>query len=96
MLTSIDTDLPYQAVKRISDRLRLDIVRACEREAENLSGKIEVDETYFGGRRKGKRGRGAAGKSIVFGLLEQNGKVYTRANNDVSKEILMDVISLLH
>ena len=38
-----------------------------------MSGEIEVDESYFGGRRKGKRGRGAAGKVPVFGLLKRNG-----------------------
>lgn len=34
-----------------------------------LSGAFEVDESYFGGTRKGKRGRGAAGKVPVFGIL---------------------------
>jgi len=33
-----------------------------------LGGEIELDESYFGGRRKGKRGRGAAGKVPVFGI----------------------------
>ena len=42
-------------------------------------GEIEVDESYFGGHRKGKRGRGAAGKVAVFGLLKRNGQVYTVA-----------------
>lgn len=68
------------------------MVQACEREAGRLSGEIELDETYFGGRRKGKRGRGAAGKSIVFGLLERDGRVYTKIVDDVSKEVLMEVI----
>ena len=36
-----------------------------------FGGEIEVDESYFGGRRKGKRGRGAAGKIPVFGLLKR-------------------------
>ena len=36
---------------------------------ELLAGEVEADESYFGGRRKGKRGRGAAGKVPVFGLL---------------------------
>ncbi|WP_373852491.1 MULTISPECIES: hypothetical protein [Acetobacteraceae] len=31
-----------------------------------LEGEIEVDESYFGGHRKGKRGRGAVGKVAVF------------------------------
>ena len=42
-----------------------------------FTGEIEVDESYFGGTRKGKRGRGAGGEIPVFGLLNRNGKVYT-------------------
>lgn len=44
---------------------------------EIFEGKIELDESYFGGHRKGKRGRGAAGKVAVFGLLKRQGKVFT-------------------
>jgi transposase len=57
-----------------------------------LSGEIELDEAYFGGRRKGKRGRGAAGKSIVFGLLERDGRVYTKVVESVGAQILMEHI----
>ena len=42
-----------------------------------LSGEIEADESYFGGVRKGKRGRRSAGKIAVLGLLKRNGRVYT-------------------
>jgi transposase len=41
-----------------------------------LSGEIEVDESYFGGSRKGKRGCGAAGKVSVFGVLKLGGKFH--------------------
>ncbi|TSD04213.1 MAG: transposase-like protein [Parcubacteria group bacterium Greene0714_36] len=92
LLTSLNLGIPYKAVKRVYDTLRLSIVRQCEREAGKMSGEIELDEAYFGGRRKGKRGRGATGKSIVFGLLERDGRVYTKVVDAVSKEILMDVI----
>jgi transposase-like protein len=34
-----------------------------------FGGEIEVDKSYFGGIRKGKRGRGSGGKIPVFGLL---------------------------
>ena len=44
-------------------------------ESAALGGDVEMDESYFGGRRKGKRGRGAAGKVSVFGILERCGKV---------------------
>ncbi len=37
---------------------------------------MEVDESYFGVRRKGKRGRDASDKVPVFGLLKRNGKVF--------------------
>ncbi|MBD2782989.1 transposase, partial [Xenorhabdus szentirmaii] len=40
-----------------------------------FEGEIEIDESYFGGRRKGQRGRGAADKVPVFGLLKRGGKV---------------------
>lgn len=64
----------------------------CELEGAKLSGEIELDESYFGGRRKGHKGRGAAGKSIVFGLLERDGRVYTRVVTNVSAATLMDII----
>src|SRR5512145_150381 len=44
---------------------------------ELFKGHIEIDESYFGGTQKGKRGRGAAGKVAVFGMLKRQGKVYT-------------------
>ncbi|WP_293179749.1 transposase [Oceanithermus sp.] len=37
---------------------------------------VEVDENYFGGRFKRKRGRGAAGKVPAFSLLKRGGRVY--------------------
>src|SRR5262245_4312745 len=43
--------------------------------SEAVDGPMEVDESSFGGRRTGKRGRGAAGKVAVFGLLTRGGKV---------------------
>lgn len=51
-------------------KLREVIFEALDAEMpELMAGEIEVDESYFGGHRKGKRGRGAAGKVPVFGLL---------------------------
>ena len=61
--------------------------------AEIFDGCIELDESYFGGIRKGKRGRGAAGKVAVFGILKRGGKVYTAVVNDTKSRTLMPVIS---
>ena len=57
-------------------RLRRVIADEMEK-ASPLAGEVEVDESYFGGVRKGSRGRGAAGKVPVFGLLKRGGRVYT-------------------
>ena len=59
---------------------------------EVFEGEIEVDESYFGGARKGNRGRGAAGKVPVFGLLKRGGKVYTKIIADASGATLMPII----
>ena len=57
-----------------------------------FGGEIEVDESHFGGKRKGKRGRGAAGKVPVFGLLKRKGKVYTKIIPDARSATLMPII----
>ena len=75
--------------------LRLREIIAYELEAETadmLGGEIEVDESYFGGRRKGKRGRGAAGKIPVFGILKRGGKVYTKIIPDAASATLIPII----
>ena len=59
---------------------------------EIFSGSVELDESYFGGVRKGKRGRGASGKVAVFGILKRGGKVYTQVVSDTKTSTLMPVI----
>ncbi len=61
-------------------------------EQEVFGGEIEVDESYFGGRRKGKRGRGAGGKVPVFGLLKRGDKVYTKIIPNSSSKVLYPII----
>lgn len=61
-------------------------------EHEVFDGVIELDESYFGGIRKGKRGRGAAGKVVVFGILKRGGKVYAKVVSDTRSATLMPVI----
>lgn len=63
------------------------------KEHEIFDGSVELDESYFGGARKGKRGRGAAGKVAVFGILKRGGKVYTKVVNDTKSETLIPLIT---
>src|SRR5947209_17107765 len=68
------TGIRRKAVTVIFLKIRQRIAEECER-VSPFSGEVEVDECYFGARRvRGKRGRGASGKSIVFGLLKRDGK----------------------
>lgn len=62
-------------------------------ELKPFSGKIEMDETMFGGRRSGKRGWGASGKNIVFGIYQRDGKVLTFPISSRSKETMMPLIT---
>ena len=75
-------------------KIREVIVFYLEQESKEIfDGFIELDESYFGGVRKGKRGRGAAGKVAVFGILKRGGKVFTQIVSNTKSETLMPLIS---
>ncbi len=77
---------------RFFHKLREKIAIKQQNRIEQFCGKIELDESYFGGVRKGKRGRGAAGKVAVFGILKRGGKVYTQVILDAKTDTLMPII----
>ena len=86
------TDVSRVTINRIYLKLRIRVAYLCE-QASSLSGEVEVDESYFGAQRvRGKRGRGASGKTIVFGILKREGNVYTEIVPDASKRQLQQVI----
>ena len=57
-----------------------------------FSGKVEADETYIGGARHGKRGRGASGKTIVAGIVERQGNVSASVVPNVQSKTLLPMI----
>ena len=58
-----------------------------------LGGTVEVNETYVGGKRSGgQRGRGAPGKTVVFGMLERDGDVMAKVVPNVRKKTLHTII----
>ena len=97
------TGLNRNTVNRYLALIRQRIALYCESESP-FSGEIELDESYFGARRiRGKRGRGADGKTIVFGIYKRNGKVYTEVVPNCSRKTLyaiikgkVDVASVIH
>ena len=86
------TGLNRNTVNKYLRFIREKIASYCELESP-FSGEVEVDESFFGARHvKGKRGRGAYGKTIVFGIFRRNGKVFTEIVPDCSRSTLQGVI----
>lgn len=95
-LTASDTArLTGLSVRSLNDlylRLRRRLQQLCPVPAD-LDGAVELDESYFGPRRVwGKRGRGASGKTIVFGLFKRGGQVYTEIVPNCQKKTLQAII----
>ncbi|HYO62698.1 MAG TPA: IS1595 family transposase [Pyrinomonadaceae bacterium] len=87
------TGLTRKSVTTIFLKVRGRVAEECERASPFSSCEVEVDESYFGARRvRGKRGRGASGKTIVFGIFKRNGCVYTEVVPDCKKATLQAII----
>src|SRR5437660_7184695 len=87
------TGLSRRSVTAIFLKIRERISEECESASPFAACEVEVDESYFGARRvRGKRGRGASGKTIVFGIFKRNGCVYTEVVPDCRKRTLQAVI----
>lgn len=81
--------ISYNTAYKAITTLRMAIVAHAQDAQELLGGEVEIDEAYFGGRRKGKRGRGAANKVPVFGILEREGKVYVQVVPNVKAQTVL-------
>lgn len=90
--TAKEMNLNYKTIRSRFMDFRKSIKEYSDNQAKKLNGKLELDESYFGGKRKGNRGRGANNKAIVFGILERKGKVYLKIVEKVSKETLFNEI----
>jgi transposase len=89
---SKELHLNYKTIQSRFMQFRKLIAEYCNKEANKLNGEIEIDESYFGGKRKGNRGRGANNKAIVFGILERKGKVHVVVVENVQAKTLMEKI----
>jgi transposase-like protein len=85
--------LSRKTVNRYFNMFREAILAFSTEEPDSQAVEFEVDESYFGARRvRGRRGRGAAGKTPVFGLLKRGDKVYVEVVPNCSREALMPII----
>lgn len=80
-----ETGVTYKTAWRMFRQIR----SLLQEDTPALTGEVEVDETYVGGKRHGKRGRGAEGKTKVIGAVQRNGKVIARVIPDVKRHTLI-------
>jgi len=85
-----EVNVSYKTALKAFDAMRRVIVNELAKNDLVLKGEIEADESYFGGRRKGRRGRGSRNKAIVYGILERDGKVSVSILSDVTAESLIN------
>lgn len=91
--TSRLTGVSHKSCRCIYSKLRQRIAKLAVEDAVTTLGEFECDESYFGPSRvRGKRGRGAAGKTPVFGLLKRGSRVYVNIVSDCSKASLLPII----
>jgi hypothetical protein len=79
----------YKCAWRMCHQIRLLMGSGSQ---DKLNGHVEVDETYNGGVRKGKRGRGAEGKTPVFGMVERNGEIMAQVVENVRTVTLLPIV----
>ena len=83
-----ETGVTYKTAWRMFKQVRSMLTEDAVLEGSS----VEVDETYIGGIRRGKRGRGAAGKTIAMGLVQRQGRVIAKIVPDVKSATLLPVI----
>jgi transposase len=93
-----ETGVTYKCAWRMFNKIRS--MLSDDGDGDPLSGEVEVDETYMGGRAKNKhknkkigQTRGPAGKTIVAGAVERGGRIRVRKVSDVSHASLIPFVT---
>jgi len=83
-----ETGVTYKTAWRMCKQVRSMLFE----DYEPFDGDVEIDEAYFGGRHKGKRGRGASGKTPVVGMVERGGKLEVRKVRNTKRSTVMPIV----
>ena len=83
-----ETGVTYKTAWRMFHQIR----SLLQEEYEPTSGEFEVDETYIGASKPGKRGRGAGGKAVVFGVAQRNGNVSALIPKNLKSSTIVPLI----
>jgi len=86
------SDVSRPTINQLLFKLRTRIAQPCDTSSP-FSGEFEADDSYSGARHvRGKKGRGAGGKAIVFGILERHGKIHTEIVPNAARKPLQAAI----
>jgi transposase-like protein len=83
-----ETGVTYKTAWRMCNLIRSKL----DEDSSPFSGEVEVDESYFGGRRKGKRGRGAEGKTAVVGVAQRKGRLKAVVVPDTKSQTVLPIV----
>ena len=83
-----ETGVTYKTAWRMFNKIR----SLLQEDYEPTSGEFEVDETYIGASKPGKRGRGAGGKAVVFGVAQRNGNVSALIPKNLKSSTIVPLI----
>ena len=83
-----ETGVTYKTAWRMFNQIR----SLLREEHEPTSGEFEVDETYIGASKPGKRGRGAAGKMVVFGVAQRKGNISASIPTSLKSSVVVPLI----
>lgn len=78
----------YKTAWRIQKQIRM----LMDTNGDRLKGTLEIDDTYIGGKSKGKRGRGAEGKTPILGIVERKGNVQAKVVDNLKTSTLLPII----
>lgn len=82
------TGVTYKTAWRMGNQIRLLFAKS----GGMLSKTVEIDDTYIGGVKRGKRGRGAGGKTIVFGAIQREGNVRAEVTPNLKTATIMPMV----
>jgi transposase-like protein len=82
-----ETGVTYKTAWRMCKQVRSVLFE----DGNPFSGEVEIDESYFGRRKSGKRGCGAEGKTTVVGMVERDGKVEARTVEKTNRNTVIQM-----
>lgn len=83
-----ETGVTYKTAWRMCKQVR----KVLFEDLPPFDGDVEIDDSYFGGRRRGVRGRGAKGKTVVFGMAQRGGAVGVRKVKNLKAKTILPLV----